>query len=89
MKYRSRTDLVAQILDAANDGNGATKTRIMYKAFLSYTQLKAYLTILVENGLLDHIPQQQIYKTTEKGLHFIHAYTQMGEYISNPMRTRV
>src|SRR2546422_275136 len=30
MKYRSRTDIVTQILDAAN-GNGANKTRIMYK----------------------------------------------------------
>ncbi|HXV46905.1 MAG TPA: winged helix-turn-helix domain-containing protein [Nitrososphaera sp.] len=29
MKYRSRTDIVATILDAAN--GGSTKTRIMYK----------------------------------------------------------
>jgi predicted transcriptional regulator len=34
MKYRSRTEIVAMILDAAN--GGATKTKIMYKAFLSY-----------------------------------------------------
>ncbi|MGA9172279.1 MAG: winged helix-turn-helix domain-containing protein, partial [Nitrososphaeraceae archaeon] len=39
MKYRSRTDIVGLILEAAN-GGGATKTRIMYKAFLSYAQLK-------------------------------------------------
>src|SRR2546422_835291 len=44
MKYRSRTDIVTQILDAAN-GNGANKTRIMYKAYLSYAQLKEYLSI--------------------------------------------
>jgi predicted transcriptional regulator len=50
MKYRSRTDIVSQILEAAN--GGATKTKIMYKAYLSYAQLKEYLSVLVENGLL-------------------------------------
>jgi predicted transcriptional regulator len=38
MKYRSRTEIVAMILEAAN--GGATKTKIMYRAFLSYEQLK-------------------------------------------------
>ncbi|MGA7042308.1 MAG: winged helix-turn-helix domain-containing protein, partial [Nitrososphaeraceae archaeon] len=53
MKYRSRTDIVGLILEAAN-GGGATKTRIMYKAFLSYAQLKEYLTVLLENNLLEY-----------------------------------
>jgi predicted transcriptional regulator len=26
----------------------------MYKAYLSYAQLKEYLSVLVENGLLDY-----------------------------------
>ena len=43
MKYRSRTDIVALILEATKDG--AAKTKIMYKAFLSYSQLKDYLSI--------------------------------------------
>ena len=39
MGNRSRTEIVAMILDAANEG-GETKTKIMYFAFLSYNQLK-------------------------------------------------
>ena len=39
MKYRSRTDIVHLILEAAN-GGAATKSKIMYKAFLSFGQLK-------------------------------------------------
>ena len=35
MKYRSRTEIVCNILDATN-GGGANKTKIMYAAFLSY-----------------------------------------------------
>lgn len=53
MKYRSRTDIIGQILDAAN-GGGAIKTKIMYQAYLSYAQLKEYLTVLTERGLLNY-----------------------------------
>jgi predicted transcriptional regulator len=66
MKYRSRTEIVAMILEAAN--GGATKTRIMYKAFLSYAQLREYLSVLIGNSLLDYLEAPQIYKTTEKEL---------------------
>jgi predicted transcriptional regulator len=54
MKYRSRTDIIGQILDAANGGGGAIKTKIMYQAYLSYAQLKEYLTVLTERGLLNY-----------------------------------
>ncbi len=49
MKYRSRTDIVKLILEAAN-GGGANKSKLMYKAFLSFAQLKEYVTLLLENG---------------------------------------
>ncbi|MGB8172467.1 MAG: winged helix-turn-helix domain-containing protein, partial [Nitrososphaeraceae archaeon] len=52
MKYRSRTDIVGLILEGAN--GGATKTKIMYKAFLSYAQLREYLAMLLENGLIEY-----------------------------------
>ncbi|MDQ3835308.1 MAG: winged helix-turn-helix domain-containing protein [Thermoproteota archaeon] len=80
MKYRSRTDITAQILEAAN--GGVTKTKIMYKAFLSYAQLKEYLTVLIENGLLEYIEGEQIYRTTEKGNRFLKIYNQIGEYVA-------
>jgi predicted transcriptional regulator len=67
MKYRSRTEIVSNILDAAN-GGGTTKTKIMYKAFLSYAQLKEYLSVLTENNLIEYRDGTQTFKTTEKGL---------------------
>ena len=75
MKYRSRTDIVALILEAAN--SGITKTKIMYKAFLSYTQLKEYLATVEENGLLEYQEGEQIYKTTAKGIRFLKIYKQI------------
>ena len=80
MKYRSRTDIVATILDAAKEGS--TRTKKMYKAYLSYTQLKEYLSILVENGLMEYEEGQLKYKTTEKGLRYMRSYNEIGEMVS-------
>ena len=79
MKNRSRTEIVGNILDAAN--GGATKTKIMYKAFLSYNQLKECLTILIENNLLEYIDGTQTFKTTEKGLNFLKMHNEIGELL--------
>ena len=79
MKYRSRTEIVAMILEAAN--GGATKTKIMYKAFLSYAQLREYLSVLIENNLLEYLEGSQTYKTTEKGLNFLKMHNEIGELL--------
>ena len=80
MKYRSKTEIVSNILDAAN-GGGATKTKIMYKAFLSYAQLKEYLSVLTENNLLEYLDGTQTFKTTEKGLNYLKTHNEMGELL--------
>jgi predicted transcriptional regulator len=79
MKYRSRIEIVAMILEAAN--GGATKTKIMYRAFLSYAQLKEYLSVLIANDLMDYLESPQIYKTTEKGLNFLKMNNEIAELL--------
>jgi predicted transcriptional regulator len=80
MKYRSRTEIVCNILDAAN-GGVVTKTKIMYTAFLSYAQLNEYLSILIENNLIEYLDGTQTYKTTEKGLNYLKTYNEIGELL--------
>jgi predicted transcriptional regulator len=80
MGYRSRTEIVCNILDAAN-GGGATKTKIMYTAFLSYAQLKEYLSLLTENNLIEYLDGTQTFKTTEKGLNYLKTYNEIGELL--------
>ena len=84
MKYRSRTEIVAMILEAAN--GGATKTRIMYKAFLSYAQLREYLSVLIENNLLEYLEGSQTYKTTEKRLNFLNMHNEIGELLQTSIK---
>ena len=85
MKYRSRTEIVSNILEAAN--GGVTKTKIMYKAYLSYNQLREYLTILIENNLLEYLEGTQTYKTTEKGLNLLKMHNEMAELLQTTIET--
>jgi predicted transcriptional regulator len=80
VKYRNRTEIISNILNAAN--GGISKTKIMYKAFLSYAQIKEYLPILLENNLLSLGPDGQ-YRTTEKGIRFLKMNEEIQELIES------
>jgi len=80
MKYRSRSEIIAMILQTAN--KGATKTRIMYGAYLSYAQVKEYLEFLQQKDLVRYEQGTSLYKLTEKGLHYLRAFDQINEIIS-------
>jgi predicted transcriptional regulator len=80
MKYRSRTEIVAMILEAGN-GGGATKTKIMYRAFLSFAQLREYLTMLQDNGLIEYEGGKQTYRITKKGMRLLYIYNKMYELV--------
>ena len=71
MRQRSRTDIIGDILDAANDSSGIAKTKMMYKAFLSYTQLKEYLPFLIEKGLLRYELNLKPLRLLKKGSGFL------------------
>ncbi len=67
------------MLSTINDcgSEGANKTTIMYKSYLSYAQLKEYLPFMVEKGLVEEIHHQFsgnekfVYKITGKGLRLL------------------
>ena len=72
--------ITEMILESAN--GGATKTKIMYKAFLSYVQLKEYLAVLEKNGLLEYEDGMRSYRTTEKGIRLLRIYNQVDELVA-------
>jgi len=69
-KRRDKHEIVLDILKIARSGK--RKTQIMYKAKLSYGQLKAYLELLNDRGLLES--NNGFYHTTSKGIDFIRTY---------------
>jgi predicted transcriptional regulator len=53
----------------------------MYKGYLSFNQLREYLALLVENGLIEYEQGMQTYRTTEKGMRVLHLQNQMDEVV--------
>ena len=70
MKYRSRMEIVEIILRSANQG--ATKTRIMYNAYL-----------LQDTGLLAVETGKPVYRLTEKGMRFLHVCEELNGLLSD------
>lgn len=66
MKYRSRSEIMAMILDVVS--SGATKSKILYRAYISYGQMKEYVSLMEGSGLITYEEGAQIYRITEKGL---------------------
>ena len=73
LQRRDRHDIVAEILETARDGQ--KKTCIMYKARLSHSQLKYYLSLLNRSGLI--MNDDGVYRTTPKGLVFIREFEEV------------
>ncbi len=84
MKNRSRNEIIAFILESvanSRNNNGITATKIMYSAFLSYSQLKEYLALLLEKELLEYNSHTQTYKTTSKGTHYLSIQIHLNDMI--------
>jgi len=48
--------------------------------------LKEYLSVLIENNLLEYLEGVQTYKTTEKGFNLLKMHNEIGELLQSPVR---
>jgi len=80
MQNRQKDEMVRDILSVAN--GGATITHIMFKAFASHTQAKAYLGELTENGFVEYDLLDRKYRTTPKGLEYLQVAEKMSEMLA-------
>ena len=66
-RNRDRLSIVADILEVAN--SGSSKTRIMFRANLSFSLLEKYLDVVVRSGFVE--VQDGKYMLTERGRDFL------------------
>ena len=76
-KRRDRHDIVVDILKTAR--GGIKRTNLMHRAKLSHAQLKLYLYVLNENGLLES--NDGVVKTTSKGTQFVKIFESLNFFI--------
>ena len=55
-------------------------------AFLSYNQLNEYLSILIENNLIEYLDGTKTFKTTEKGLNLLKIHNEMTELLQTTFK---
>ena len=56
-----------------------SKTLLMFKSYLSYTQLKAYLELLEKNQLIKFADKNQTFQITDKGTEYLKNLNQVEE----------
>jgi len=69
-KNRDRISIIAAILEAAN--SGSSKTRILFKANLSFMLLEKYLNVSVSAGFVR--VDDSIYRLTVRGREYLKQY---------------
>ena len=81
MRYRSRLEIISLVLQVAN--KGASKSRIMYGAYLSFGQTKEYIGLLTIRGFIAYDEIDREYRLTEKGLRLLAAAEEVEELIGH------
>ena len=73
-------DIAAAILE--NTIEGSRRTLIMYKAYISYPQLREYLASMTMAGLIRYSEEEEkTYHITEKGMRFLEIYREIDSMI--------
>jgi predicted transcriptional regulator len=83
---RSRLGIIYQILWICSN-NRVSQTKLMYKANLSYFQLKKYVNALLAKGLLQEevYDGRKSYASTPRGRQFIDAFRDLTRLLGNSM----
>lgn len=87
-KRRDREEIMYEILTAAIEP--ATRTRLIYASFLSNTELRQYISLLLENGMLevDSVSKRR-FKITEEGRKFLTLYSDMIRMMASTLNTNL
>lgn len=82
-RKRNRIEIISSILEIIQEKGGKIKpTHLMYKANLSYKQMKRYLSELMSKGIVARNEQGEkaVIEITKKGRDFLLNYSQVREF---------
>lgn len=81
-KRRDKLIIIAEIIDIAS--KGTSKTHIMFKANLSFSQLNQYLELLIQTELLERSTcgGKEVYRATQRGIEFMEKQCQIVSFLN-------
>jgi predicted transcriptional regulator len=89
---RSRTEIISQILETVydhegdDDGEGISRTKILYAVYLSSGSLREYLIALNIHELLTYDSAMRKYHISEKGIRFLELYRRLGDMMKEKIK---
>jgi predicted transcriptional regulator len=80
MKHRSKIEIIAHILQSIMNDSALSTSKLMFKAFLTYKQIKDYLPFLLQSELIKYDDKNGSLRITNKGLQFLDIYNRLPGY---------
>jgi predicted transcriptional regulator len=83
-RNRSRFEIIASMLEAVKNNNGASQYSLRKHMSSNFTEVKKYLESLTEMGFIetDIKEGRVLYRATEEGLNFLRQYCVLLEMMS-------
>jgi predicted transcriptional regulator len=80
LKTRDRIEITGLILQAL-EGEPLTRSKIMYKSMLNFTQVNSYTAFLIQEGLLRYMMLDRKYVITDKGRQFLTLFNETSKLL--------
>lgn len=87
-KYRSKAEILSSILKSTQRHTGATMTQIQYETYVSYKQLKTYLTLLIQHRLIEFVKEEKMFRITESGIDALNIFDEMDKLLTLQLTER-
>jgi len=57
----------------------------MYGAYLSYTQIEEYTGYILQQGLMNQVPETNLYQLSEKGMQYLNLSDELSQLLVAPI----
>src|SRR5918998_2860223 len=82
LKTRSGPEIIGLILQAVEEKEQLTRSKIMYQAMLNFTQVNDYTSLMIQQELLNYSKLDRKYAITDKGRQFLALFTETSKLLT-------
>ena len=80
-RQRSKSEIVSFILKSIRSCTDAKVSQIQYETYIPYSQLKEYLTMMIQNKLIVYVKEEKKFRIAEYGMHALELYDEMDKLL--------
>jgi predicted transcriptional regulator len=89
-QLRSESEKISDILRSIRNCTGPRITQIMFETCIPHNQLKGYLAIMIQNGLIVYVKEEKTFTITDYGMNVLKIYGEMNKLlVYNPTKQLV